>query len=108
MSVDASCREPRMILRFLRRGGGRREGRPAEVAERETYQGFVVLARPIREQGQWRLAGSICREGDEEGARHDFVRADTMADREECIRMSLLKGRQLVDEQGDRLLRGAD
>lgn len=97
-----------MILRFLRRGGSGREGGPGEVAEREAYQGFVVLARPIREQGQWRLAGSICREGDEDGARHDFVRADVMADREECIRMSLLKGRQLVDEQGDRLLPEGD
>ena len=98
-----------MILRFLRGDRGKRtQGGPAEIADRETYQGFEVLARPIREEGQWRLAGSIRRPGDEDGPRHDFVRADTMADHDECVRMSLLKGRQLVDEQGERLLRSRE
>ena len=96
-----------MIMRFFRRrgeSGGDADG-PGEVAGRETYQGFEILACPVREGGQWRLAGRIRRPGDEEGPRHDFVRADTMADRDDCVRMCLLKGRQLVDERGDRLLR---
>lgn len=92
-------------MRFLRRGGGKQPGGPGEIAGRETYEGFEVLARPIREGGQWRLAGSIRRPDDESGPSHDFVRADTMADHDECVRMSLMKGRQLVDERGDRLLR---
>ena len=99
-----------MIMRFLRRLGGRggdAEG-GGEVAGSETYEGFEILARPMREGGQWRLAGSIRRPGDETGPSHDFVRADIMADREECVRMTLLKGRQLVDEQGERLLRARE
>ena len=97
-----------MIMRFLRRnrkGGGSDE---AEVAATEKYEGYEILARPIRDAGQWRLAGTIRRPGDESGPSHDYVRADTMADHDECVRMSLLKGRQLVDEQGERLLQGSE
>lgn len=98
-----------MILRFLRRrGGGDEPGGPGEIAGRETYEGLEVLARPIREGDQWRLAGTVRRPGDETGPSHDFVRADTMADRDECVRMSLLKGRQLIDERGERLLPEGD
>lgn len=95
-----------MILRFLRRrsGGGDASGGPGEIAGRETYEGLEILARPVREGGQWRLAGTVRRPGDETGPQHDFVRADIMADRDECVRMSLLKGRQLIDERGEGLL----
>lgn len=96
-----------MILRYLRRrrrGGGRSAAVPGEVTEREIYQGLELLARPVREGGAWRVAGTIRRAGDEQGPGHDFVRADTMADRDEASRMSLLKARQLVDEQGEGLL----
>lgn len=99
-----------MILRYLRR---RRRGRgsaagPGEVTEREVYQGLELLARPMREGGAWRVAGSIRRAGDDQGPSYDFVRADTMAERDEATRMSLLKARQLVDEQGERLLSRAE
>ncbi|MDZ7749469.1 MAG: hypothetical protein U5K43_12165 [Halofilum sp. (in: g-proteobacteria)] len=44
-----------MILRFLRRrGGGDASGGPGEIAGRETYEGLEILARPVREGGQWR------------------------------------------------------
>lgn len=94
-----------MILRYLRRRG---TATPGEVAEREIYQGLELLARPVREGGAWRVAGTIRRAGDDDGPRYDFVRADTMADRDEAAQMSLLKARQLVDEQGEGLLPRAD
>lgn len=98
-----------MILRYLRRRrrGNRGAAAPGEVAARETYQGLELLACPVREGGAWRVAGTVRRPGDEDGPRHDFVRADTMADRDEATRMALLKARQLVDEQGEGLLRQA-
>jgi len=91
---------------FLRRDrkAGQPTSGPGEETARETYEGFLLLARPVRDGGQWRVAGTIRRADDEEGAGFDFVRADTMADRDEATRMCFLKARQLVDEQGDRLL----
>ena len=94
-----------MVREFLRRLTGGRIGSDSnEPAARETYEGLEVLARPISEGQAWRVAGRVQRVGDDEGPGHDFVRADTTADYEEAVRMSLLKARQLVDEKGERLI----
>ena len=90
------------LLRALRpaRPGG--PSGPADIAERERYEGFELLARPVREGNVWRVAGTVRR--DREGAEdHDFVRADTVASHDEAVRMCLLKARQLVDDRGDSL-----
>jgi len=95
------------FLRRDRKTGSGQSG-PGEVTARETYEGFLLLARPRRDGGQWRVAGTIRREGDaEDGPAFDFVRADTMADPDEATRMCLVKARQIVDEQGERLLEGS-
>ncbi len=93
-----------MVLDFLRKLTGRPNAGSDEPAARETYQGLEVLAWPRAEGGVWRVAGRIQRPGDDEGAGHDFVRADTMASHDEAVRMSLLKGKQLVDEKGEGIL----
>jgi len=95
-----------MAFDFLQRllGRPKAEGEPPPVAARATHQGFEILARPIAEGGVWRVAGRIQRVGDDDGAGHEFVRADTIADHAEAVELSLLKARQLVDEQGARLL----
>lgn len=89
------------LLRRLRTGGSKG---PAEVAERERYKGLELQARPMREGGLWRVAGRICRPDAPDGARHDFIRVDTMASHEEAVRMSLIKARLIVDERGDAVL----
>lgn len=94
-----------MIFGFGRKKKKETEGSgPGEVAEVEQYRGFELLARPVSEGGVWRVAGTVRRPGDDEGPQHDFVRANTMLNRDEAVQMSLLKARQLVDEQGARLL----
>lgn len=92
-----------MVLKFLRGlvGGA---GKNDETAARETYEGLEILARPLAEGPVWRVAGRIQRIGDDDGPGHDFIRADTMASREEAVRMTLVKAQQLIDEQGERLL----
>lgn len=81
---------------------------PDEIAERETYEGFELQARPRREGGNWRVGGRICRPDDPDGPRHDFIRVDTMTSHEEAVRMSLIKARQIVDERGPATLPDAD
>lgn len=92
-----------MVWKFLRRltSGAARDGEPVE---REIYEGLEILARPRSEGAVWRVAGRIQRVGDDDGPGHEFVRADTMSSREEAARMTLVKARQLIDEQGARLL----
>ncbi len=73
---------------------------PGATAAQERYEGYELLARPIREGNVWRVAGTV-RSGEGDAAEaQDFVRADTMADHDEAVQMSLLKARQLVDERG--------
>lgn len=87
--------------------GGRRAAnqtsgplKPGATAAQERYEGYELLARPIKEGNVWRVAGTV-RSGDGDSAEdRDFVRADTMADHGEAVQMSLLKARQLVDERG--------
>jgi hypothetical protein len=98
-----------MITRFFRgrhRAGAQRLGK---VLDREQYGGYELLARPIKEGSQWRVAGTIrASDAGPDSDGYDFVRADTIADPEECVRMCLAKGRKLVDEQGRRLLPGRE
>lgn len=97
----------RRLLERLGGGGERAAATPGEPAQQELYEGFELIARPVREGGVWRVAGSIRREGGSDGPSHDFVRADTMASHDEAVQMSLLKARQIVDEKGERLLPSA-
>lgn len=91
----------RRILNALRGRGG---DQPAEIADREQYQGYELQARPIREGGYWRVAGRICRLDDPDGPHHDFIRVDTMVSHEEVVQLSLTKARQIVDERGERTI----
>ena len=97
-----------MIGRLLRRlRPARNDGpaRPGPVAETERYEGLDIEARPVREGDVWRVAGTIRRGSGEQAETHDFVRADTMADHDQAVKMSLLKARQLIDDLGETLFR---
>ncbi|MDX1610298.1 MAG: HlyU family transcriptional regulator [Halofilum sp. (in: g-proteobacteria)] len=94
----------RRILNALRPRAGARPAGPAEIADRESYRGLELQARPIREGELWRVAGRICRAGEPDGPRHDFIRVDTMASHDEAVRLSLMKARLIVDERGDAVL----
>ncbi len=86
-------------------GGGEA---PAETAEgergeAEDYNGFKIYPAPKPSGSQWNLAGYVAKEVDGEVKEHYFIRADTYASKDDAVRYSLRKGRQLVDEQGAKL-----
>lgn len=98
-----------MLQRLWQRISGSRPAatpaRPGSIAERERYEGVELQARPIREGNLWRVAGTIQRGSGGDAETHDFVRADTMSDHDQAVKMSLLKARQLVDDLGETLFR---
>jgi len=67
------------------------------------HEGFVIVAKPIKEGGQYRTAGKISKEigGEEKSAM--FVRADNHSDRQAAIDHAIQKGKQIIREQGDKL-----
>ena len=65
----------------------------------EEYNGFEIIPMPQKEGGQYRLNGLI-RKGDKE---HQFIRADTFGNPDECANEMLRKSRLLIDQVGDQL-----
>ena len=86
-------------------GGSSSSGNPAaEVSEPLEYNGFTIEAAPIDEGGKYRTSGYISGEVDGELKRVQFIRADENVDRQAAVDHSISKARQIIDEQGARLL----
>ena len=87
---------------FGRRGGDAPAG-PAKALKEAEHAGFLIRAEPFQEGGQYQTAGSIVKVVDGETKTHRFVRADRFSNAEDAADHALRKGRQIIDEQGDRL-----
>ncbi|MGE0238004.1 MAG: HlyU family transcriptional regulator [Parvibaculaceae bacterium] len=86
-------------------GGSKEEAAagPAATAKEAEHKGFVIRATPYKDGGQYQTAGTIVKEIDGETKEYKFVRADRFSTLEEAADLSLSKGRQIVDEQGERM-----
>lgn len=83
-------------------GGGSREG-AANPAHEENYKGFLVKAAPVKAGSEYQLIGTVEREVGGVRREHKLIRVDRFASFDEAVAATLAKGRQVVDEQGDRL-----
>lgn len=95
-------------MSFLKRlfggGAGGDAGKAAEAATKEIeHNGFLIRATPFKEGGQFQTCGVVSKEIDGVLREHRFIRADRFAALEDAVDVSLKKGRQLVDEQGERI-----
>lgn len=85
-------------------GGAKAGGSDApEAAEAVEYEGYTIVAAPLKEGSQYKTAGSISKEVDGELKSAQFIRADNHADRQSAVTHSEGKARQIIDEQGDRM-----
>lgn len=93
-------------MSFLKRlfGGGAREtaAEPAPARQVE-HKGFTIVAMPYKADGQYQTCGVVSREIDGVVREHKFIRADRFAGIEDAADVSIRKGIQLVDEQGERI-----
>ncbi|RUT35019.1 hypothetical protein EMQ25_03435 [Arsenicitalea aurantiaca] len=69
----------------------------------ESYKGFTIRASLLPAGSEFQLAGTIEKEIDGVLKRHDFVRADRFSSKEDAQQLTLVKGRQIIDEQGERI-----
>lgn len=92
-------------MSFLKKlfGGGSESGSETAAAKTAEYKGFMIEARPYKEGGQFQLAGVITKEIDGVRKEHKFVRADRFAGLDEAADIALAKGRQIIDERGDKV-----
>ncbi len=82
-------------------GGSSAPGSPA--AQAVEHKGFTILPTVRNAEGQWQIVGVISKEIDGELREETFIRADKCVSSDEAIEMTVRKGRQIIDEQGDRL-----
>lgn len=85
-------------------GGGGTAATPKSVKSAE-HKGFTIEAQPYKEGGQFQLAGVISKEIDGVRKEHRYVRADRFTSIDEAADIALVKGRQIIDEQGENIFR---
>lgn len=95
------------FLKKLFGGGDKTPAAPADAAPAASveHMGFTIHAEPYQEQGQFQTAGRITKEIDGEVKTHRFVRADRHAGKDDAVEFALRKGRQIVEEQGERMFK---
>lgn len=88
---------------FLRRlsGGGDAAAAPAGPAVE--YSGYSIQPAPRAERGQWLTAGVISKDFPDGPRSQHFVRAETHASQDQACEFAVLKGKQIIDERGDKL-----
>ena len=90
------------LLSRLFGGGGSGE---AQAKPGVTYEGFMIFPEPMKDGGSWRLAARIEKEVDAEIKTHQLIRADTFQSPDEAASAAEAKAKQVIDEQGEALLR---
>jgi hypothetical protein len=94
-------------MSFLKRlfGGGDKvaDASAPAVARQVEHKGFVVSATPYKADGQYQTCGVVSKEIGGVLKEHKFIRADRFASLDDAVEVSLKKGIQLVDEQGDKV-----
>lgn len=91
-----------IFSKLFGRGGGAQT--PAKVAEEtEAYNDLLLVAAPIAEGGQFRLAGRIEKQDGERVLTRAFIRADLFSSREDTVAATFRKARQIADQHGAAL-----
>jgi hypothetical protein len=83
-------------------GKGDADAAPAAVSQVE-HKGFTIRATPFKEAGQYQTCGIISKDVGGVLKEHKFIRADRFPALETAAEIAISKGKQIVDEQGERI-----
>jgi hypothetical protein len=83
-------------------GGGEAEG-GKPIGDPAEHKGCTIQPIAMHKGGQFLTAGVITKEFPDGPREHRFVRADTHSSAEQAHDFAIVKARQIIDEQGDRL-----
>lgn len=86
-------------------GGGNAGEHEETVAEAVEYRGFRIRPAPYSAKGGYQTAGVIEKDFEAGTEEHRFVRAETHPSKDEAATFAITKGKQIIDEQGDRVFR---
>jgi hypothetical protein len=89
-----------MLARLAGSGAGASSGPAVEAVE---YKGYRIRPAPYRTKSEYQTAGTIEKDTPEGVKEHRFIRADTYSNRDDAISFTIVKAKQLIDQQGDRI-----
>lgn len=81
-------------------GGSKAAEKTEEPVE---YKGHQIRPAPITDGGQFQVAGFIEKEIGGVKKSYRFVRVDRHTSRDDTVNLIVIKGKQIIDEQGDRI-----
>jgi hypothetical protein len=84
-------------------GLGKSTAHEDEILGEDSYKGFRILAVVMMNGAEYQLAGRIEKEIAGEMKSYRFVRADRFSGKSDVAALALSKGRQIIDEQGERI-----
>ena len=76
---------------------------PAATGEAVEYKGYRIRPAPYSAEGQFQTAGTIEKDFPAGVKSYRFVRAERHTSKDEASEFAITKGRQIVDEQGERM-----
>jgi len=92
-----------LSLGTLNFGGGGGSAAPAGPVKEAEYNGYLIKATPYQESGQWQTCGVVSREIGGVTKEHRFIRADRFPSQDQAADQAIVKGRQIIDQQGERM-----
>lgn len=67
------------------------------------HEGYRIVATPMPEGSDFRICGVISKEIGGDVKEHRFIRADLLPSLEAANEMTIVKAKQIIKEQGERL-----
>lgn len=89
-----------LLARFM---GGESGAISEPAAKAVEYKGFRIRPAPYPSRGQYQTAGVIEKDSEAGLKEHRFVRAETHASKADAEAFAIVKGKQIIDEQGERI-----
>jgi hypothetical protein len=87
-----------------RLAGGREGAGSSEPAVPPVeYNGYRIRPAPFRANDRYQTAGVIEKDFPDGVKEHRFIRADTHQSLDDANEFAIAKGRQIIDQQGDRI-----
>jgi hypothetical protein len=93
----------RLWERLTSAGAGSGGGAEPPRLDTVDYNGFRIRPAPYKVEAGWQTAGVIEKDFPDGPKEHSFVRAETHPSFEAAAEFSLAKGKQIVDQSGERI-----
>ncbi|MCX5515707.1 hypothetical protein C3941_06345 [Kaistia algarum] len=88
---------------FLSKLFGSKGGSAETIDEATEYRGHRIRPAPMAVGGQFQVAGFIEKDVNGVTKSYRFIRVDKHASRDDAVTLIVMKGQQIIDEQGDRI-----